>query len=58
VYPDVSEIEKYKGVLRPVNLEYIYKSVKEKGLLDQAKEFVGASGRLSLLLYKEKINLF
>ena len=55
VYPDVSEIGRYKGVLRPINLEYIRKNLKEKGLLNQVKEFVGASGRLSLLLYKEEI---
>ena len=55
VYPNVGEINKYTGVLRPFNLEIIKNSLAEKGMLEKVEEFVKASGKLSLLLYKEEI---
>jgi hypothetical protein len=55
VYPDISEIEKYTGVLDPVTLKYFKEKLRENGLLEQARDFVEASGRLSLLLYKEEV---
>ena len=55
VYPNVFEAPKYNGVFRANNLELIKESLKRKGLLRQAKDFVKASGQLSLLLYKEEI---
>jgi hypothetical protein len=55
VYPDLSEIPKYTGVLRNLNYERIKADLQEKGLLGQADGFAKASGQLSLLLYKEEI---
>ena len=55
VYPDLSEIAKYTGVLKPVNLEYFYQQAAKGNVLKQVPDFVNASGRLSLLLYKEEV---
>jgi hypothetical protein len=55
VYPDISEIPKFSGVLKPFNLEIIRDYMKAKGTIHLASSFVQASGQLSLLLYKEEI---
>lgn len=55
VYPDVDEITKYSGVLRPVNFEAIRNDLKSKGMLKDARNFVLGSGKLALSLYKEEI---
>ncbi|SKB85444.1 Glycosyl hydrolases family 2, sugar binding domain [Salegentibacter holothuriorum] len=55
VYPDLSEIEKYTGVLEPLNFIAVKNDLEEKGLLDLADEFTQASGNLAAMLYKEEI---
>lgn len=55
VYPDLSEIEKYRGALRPVTLEHFRDVARREGVLAQVPDFVKASGLLSLELYKEEI---
>ena len=55
VYPDICEISEFKGVCKAFNLEIIREFMKSKGTIDLAADFVQASGRLSLLLYKEEI---
>ncbi|MFC6859931.1 sugar-binding domain-containing protein [Zunongwangia atlantica 22II14-10F7] len=55
VYPDLSEIEKYTGVLEPLNFIAVKNDLKEKGLLDLSDEFTNASGNLAAILYKEEI---
>ncbi|CAH1199234.1 sugar-binding domain-containing protein [Paenibacillus sp. JJ-223] len=55
VYPDVEEIHKYTGVLRPVNLEAIRADLERKGMLGDIKKFVYGSGMLALQLYREEI---
>lgn len=55
VYPDISEIPRYTGVMKPFNLEIIREFMQTKGTIDLARDFVNASGELSLLLYKEEI---
>ena len=55
IYPDLSEIPRYNGMLKNLNYERIKENLREKGLLSQASDFVKASGKLSLLLYKEEI---
>jgi hypothetical protein len=55
VYPDISEIPGFNGVLKPFNLEIIRDYMKTKGTIHLANSFVQASGQLSLLLYKEEI---
>ena len=55
VYPDMREIEKYTGVLKPTNFIAIKKDLEEKGLLDKAADYTLASGKLAAILYKEEI---
>ncbi len=55
VYPDFNEISKYTGVLRAYNFELFRKSLQEHHMLDQANDFMMASGKLQVLEYKEEI---
>ena len=55
VYPDYREIPKYTGVLRARNLEAFRERLKEAGMLDQAHDFMRASGALSAICYREDI---
>ena len=54
-YPDFNEIKKYNGVLRAWNFEVFRQRLAAKGMLDQADEFVRASGALSVICYREEI---
>ena len=56
-YPNMEEIKKYTGVLRARNFELIRDDLAKKGLLDQAADFVRASGLWSVQLYKEEIEV-
>jgi hypothetical protein len=53
VYPNFDEIAKYKGVLQARNFEIFRDSLKAHHMLDQAHDFLIASGKLQTLLYKE-----
>ena len=55
VYPDFKEIAKYKGVLQARNFEIFRDSLEAHHMLDQAEDFLRASGKLQALLYKEEI---
>lgn len=55
VYPDFGDIEKYTGVLKAKNFEIFRDFLKEKNMLDQAHDFLMASGKLQTLCYKEEI---
>ncbi|WP_321345236.1 sugar-binding domain-containing protein [uncultured Draconibacterium sp.] len=55
VYPDMSEIEKYTGVLKPLNFMAVRNELEKNGLLDLAGKFTYASGKLAAILYKEEI---
>ncbi len=55
VYPNIGEIEKYKGVLLPLNFMAIKNDLAAKGLLSKAHDFTQASGKLAAILYKEEI---
>ena len=55
VYPNIHEIEKYTGVLDPLNLKAIRNDLNIKGLLDKADDYLKASGRLAAILYKEEM---
>ncbi|UZR96857.1 sugar-binding domain-containing protein [Chondrinema litorale] len=55
VYPDINEISKYQGVLKPLNFIAIRNDLEQKGLLKYASDFTLASGKLAALLYKEEI---
>ena len=55
VYPNLEEITKYTGVTRARNFEIFRDTLKANHLLDQARDFLMASGKLQTLLYKEEI---
>lgn len=55
VYPDLSEIPKYTGVLDPLNFKAVRNDLEKKGMLDLADDFTQASGKLAAMLYKEEI---
>jgi len=55
VSPDFREIPKYTGVLRARNLEIFRQRLAEANMLDQADDFVRASGALSVICYREDI---
>lgn len=55
VYPNFKEIGKYNGVTRAYNFEIFRDSLKENYMLDQARAFLMASGKLQTLCYKEEI---
>ncbi|MCC4211235.1 sugar-binding domain-containing protein [Leeuwenhoekiella parthenopeia] len=55
VYPDMSEIEDYTGVLMPLNFIAVRNDLEQKGMLDKAKDFTYVSGKLATMLYKEEI---
>lgn len=55
VYPDISEIEKYTGVLDPINFKAVKEDLEKKGLIGKADAYLKASGRLAAILYKEEV---
>jgi len=55
VYPDLKEIAKYTGVLRPTNFEAVRNDLRKKQMLDLAPDYLKASGALAVQLYKEEI---
>lgn len=55
VYPALKEIEKYTGVLDPLNFKGVEQELKRKGLSHKAEDYLLASGRLAAILYKEEI---
>lgn len=55
VYPNLKEIDKYTGVLDPLNFKAIKQDLQQKGLYAKGEDFLEASGKLAVLLYKEEI---
>ena len=55
VSPDFREIPEYTGVTRARNLEIFRERLKAAGMLDQAHDFVRASGALSVICHREDI---
>ncbi len=55
VYPNFDEVRKYTGPLQPKNFDIFRDSLAEHGMLDQARDFVHASGKLQVLCYKEEV---
>ena len=56
-FPNLAEIPKYHGVLRPINLEAIRDDLKKNGLLEQAADFTRVSGKFAAELYKQELEL-
>lgn len=55
VFPNFDEIEKYTGVMKAKNFELFQEDLKDHSMLDQAKDFFMASGKLQALCYKTEI---
>ena len=55
VYPDLTEIARYTGVLAPANFAAVRHDLQKKGMLPLAAPFLQASGQLAANLYKEEI---
>ncbi|MDD4970872.1 MAG: glycoside hydrolase family 2 [Paludibacter sp.] len=55
VYPNLNEIEKYTGVLDPLNFKAVKNDLIRKGLISKAQDYLMASGKLAAILYKEEI---
>ncbi len=55
VFPDFKEIEQYTGVYRARNFELFRQDLTDRGMADQADDFLRASGRLQALCYKNEI---
>lgn len=56
-YPDFNEMKKYTGVMAVKNFEMIRDHLKAQHLLDQAPQFVQASGQFAVRLYKEEVEV-
>ena len=56
-YPDFSEIQKYKGSLKPDNLEEFSKRAHEAGTLRKNTQFAEASGKWAAKLYKAEMEM-
>jgi hypothetical protein len=55
VYPNLKEIPKYNGVLKPRNFEIFEETLKDHGMAQLADSFLLASGKLQALCYKADI---
>jgi len=53
VFPDLREIPRYTGVVQARNFEQYRETLIRRGMLDQAPDFLRASGSLAADLYKE-----
>lgn len=58
VFPNLDEIAKYTGVLKPRNFEIVRDFLEQNGMLHQARDFLMASGKFQALLYKQEIESF
>lgn len=54
-YPPIHDTEKFAGHLRPRNFEIFAETLGAKGMADQVRDFVRASGKLQAACYKEEI---
>ena len=55
VSPDFRELPRYTGVQKPWNLETFRRRLQTAGMLDQAGDFMEASGALTVQCYREDI---
>ena len=54
-YPNLDDVSKYTGPLKPKNLEIVRDSMVAHGLVKELPDFVSASGELQAICYKEEI---
>jgi hypothetical protein len=55
VYPDFDQIQKYTGVLKPYNYELFRESLRNHHMLEQAQQFLMASGKFQVIQKKEEL---
>lgn len=55
ILPDFDELDLFCGVTAPDNYAHVKARAEEKGLLPYWKEYVNATGELSLLCYREEV---
>lgn len=55
VFPNLKEIKKYTGNLMPLNFRAVVQDLEKKGRLYLADDYLMASGKLAVILYKEEI---
>lgn len=58
VYPDLRQVSKYVGVLKPYNYEMFREGLREKNMLDQADDFHMASGKFQVIQKKEEFESY
>ncbi len=58
VFPNLAEIKKYTGCMKANNFEIVRDFMKGAGMLDQARDFLMASGKFQTLIYKEEIEAY
>jgi hypothetical protein len=58
VYPDYDQISKYTGVLKPFNYELFREFLRDRNMLDQARQFTMASGKFQVIQKKEEIESY
>ncbi len=54
-YPDFDIIDKFTGYMHPGNYKIFRENARAAGVLSQNKEFVRASGKLQVQMYKEDL---
>ncbi|VGO14179.1 Beta-galactosidase [Pontiella desulfatans] len=57
VFPSMSEIEKYTGVMQPDNLKLVRDDLEKKGMLEQSDDFTRVTAKHAAVLYKEEIEV-
>ena len=55
IFPDFREIKEYTGVQKPWNLDTFRRRLEAAGMLDEADDFLAASGALAVQCYREDI---
>jgi len=55
VFPNLKEIEKYKGVLTPLNFMAVRDDMTRKGLINRVEDYLTATGKFAYILYKEEM---
>jgi len=55
ILPDFAEIEDFKGVVIPENYKLIKKNVEKLGYMPMWKQYVEATGNLSLICYRAEV---
>lgn len=55
VYPSMKEIDKYTGILNPLNFKNVRKDLEAKRMLSYSDSMTMASAKFAALLYKEEI---